>query len=417
MTTSIQALREQKAALAKQANHILDSKPKDSKWTKEDQVQFDNIAEEMELVDKQISTMQRILDVSAEENFKDATKYDPKDPKNHAKAAAREVFAKLLRHGQNALTPEEHAQIRNTMSTTTPSEGGYTVQSTVSSELIDLLKSYSFMRRVAAKITTANGGPLSYPSTDGTAEEGEIVAQNVQAASADLVFGTRDLSTYKFSSKTVAIPMELIQDSTIDIVALVYKRLRDRIGRTQNKFFTTGTGVSQPTGLVTAASAGKVGATGQTLTVIYDDLVDLVDSLDAAYLDNPESDPSMDGIAPGWMFSQAMRRVLRKLKDTSGRPIWTPGYEDGITAATPDRLLGYPVYINNDMPAPAASAKSIAFGNLHRYMIRDALDISLFRFDDSAFVSKGQIGFLGWARAGGNLMDINSVKLYQHSAT
>ena len=37
--------------------------------------------------------------------------------------------------------------------------------------------------------------------------------------------------------------------------------------------------------------------------------------------------------------------------------------------------------------------------------------------DSSAFVSKGQIGFLAWSRAGGNLMDVNSVKTYQHSAT
>jgi hypothetical protein len=43
--------------------------------------------------------------------------------------------------------------------------------------------------------------------------------------------------------------------------------------------------------------------------------------------------------------------------------------------------------------------------------------VMLWRFDDSAFTSKGQIGYLAWARSGGNLLDTGSVKTYQHSAT
>ena len=172
-----------------------------------------------------------------------------------------------------------------------------------------------------------------------------------------------------------------------------------------------------PNGLVTAASVGKAGLAGQTLTVIYDDLVDLVDSLDVAYLDVPDSDQQMAGVKPGFMFNQATRRVIRKVKDTAGRPIWTPSYDEGAAAKTPDMLLGYPVNINNDMAPMAANAKSIAFGNLHMYMIRDAMDVTMFRFDDSPYISKGQIGFLAWARTGGNLLDVNSVKVYQNSAT
>jgi HK97 family phage major capsid protein len=80
-------------------------------------------------------------------------------------------------------------------------------------------------------------------------------------------------------------------------------------------------------------------------------------------------------------------------------------------------LLGYPVYLNNDMPSPAANAISLAFGNFSKYMVRDALDVTMFRFDDTPFISKGQVGFLAWARAGGNLLDAGSVVTYQHSAT
>ena len=66
---------------------------------------------------------------------------------------------------------------------------------------------------------------------------------------------------------------------------------------------------------------------------------------------------------------------------------------------------------------PAASAKSLAFGNLRSYTIRDALEVMLYRFTDSAYAKLGQIGFMAIARAGGNLADTGAVKLYQHSAT
>ena len=182
---------------------------------------------------------------------------------------------------------------------------------------------------------------------------------------------------------------------------------RDRIGRIANQMFTNGTGTGQPFGLVPRSTVGKVGATGKTTTITYDDLVDIVDSMDVAYQND-----SMK-----FMFGQAMRRGIRKIKDTAGRPIWTPSYESGITQKQPDLLLGYPVEINNDMPVAAANAKSLAFGDLAQYTIRDAMQVTLFRFEDSAFLTKGQIGFLGWSRHGGNLLDTNAVRVYQHSAT
>ena len=401
---SIQALRERLAALNKEAKNLLADKG-DQIWSKEDQKKFDDFMEEADRVEGQIAATEKLLAADAEKNFKDAL---PSGGKK--KTEIQQGVDLFLRKSLGDLTNEERTIVRNTMSTTTGSEGGYAVPAVIAAELIDLLKAYRFMRKVASQITTSGGNAMSYPSSDGTAEVGELVAQNVAAATADPTFGTRDLAAYKFSSKVITVPIELLQDSNIDIIAMVMNRMRDRIGRIMNQYFTTGTGSSQPTGMVPAASVGKTGATGQTLTVIYDDLVDVVDSLDAAYLEDGD-------VEPGWMFGQTMRRVVRKIKDTAGRPIWTPSYDEGMAAKHPDRLLGYAVNLNNDMAVPAANAKSMAFGQLNKYMIRDAMQVTLFRFDDSAFMSKGQVGFLGWARAGGNLLDINSVKLYQHSAT
>ena len=294
------------------------------------------------------------------------------------------------------------------MSTTTGSEGGYTVPSAVATSLIDSLKLFGGMRAVAEILNTAQGNPLSFPSSNGTSEEGEILAENAQASALDPAFGTVSLNVFKYSSKIIAVPIELLQDSSIDIEAFIRKRIIERVGRITNRHFTTGTGTGQPRGIVTASSSGKIGTTGQTLTVGYDDLVDLLESVDEAY--------QLAGNCK-FMFAQTVRKLLRKLKDTAGRPIWTPGYEAGITAGAPDLLLGKEVALNNDMPAPAANAKSIIYGDLSKYMIRDAMQVNLMRFDDSAFASKGQVGFLAFMRSGGNLTDTDAVKHYQHSAT
>lgn len=399
---SIQALREQLSQENRAAKALLAEKGS-IPWTAEDQKKFDGHMETAERLQAQIDAHQNMLDDDAQANFRDATKKDKDQPEAFK---ALDVF---LRKKPEQMTAEERLLIQNTMSTTTGSEGGNTVQTIVASRLIDLMKAYAFMRAVSDQVSTENGADMSFPTSDGTAETGEWVAQNAAAAAADPTFGTRAVNTFKAGSKVVAVPIELLQDSQIDIAGFVLNRLGQRIGRISNTGYTTGSGTGQPFGFVSVASTGKTGTTGQTLTIIYDDLVDLVDSLDVAYLQGPNE--------PKFMMSQTMRRVVRKIKDTSGRPIWTPSYDSGMTAGTPDRLLGYPVTINNDMAVPAANAKSLAFGDFKKYLIRDAMQVTLYRFDDSAYAKNGQVGFLAWARTGGNLLDLNAVKLYAHSAT
>lgn len=401
---SIQQLRERLAALKKEARNLLENKGS-ATWTKEEQVQFDNKMEEAERVENQIDAIQRLMDDEAEDNFSDAK--NKKDSAGADKPSpAMAAYDNYLRKMSNRLTPQEIEAIRNTMSTTTGSEGGYTVQPVVASTLIEALKDFGAMRQLASRLVTTNGADLSFPSTDGTTEEGEIVAQNASAGDQDVSFGTVPLNTFKFSSKVVTIPIELLQDTSIDVVGLVHGRMRERIGRIQNRLYSVGTGVGQPFGVTTTATVGKVGAAGQVSTITYDDLVDLVDSIDPAY--------SSENFK--WQFNQALRRTLRKMKDTAGRPIWTPSYDAGVTAGAPDLLLGHPVALNNHMPAPGANAKSLSFGDHSKYQIRDAMDVTIFRFEDSAYLKKGQIGFLAWARSGGNLTDTNSVRTYQHAA-
>lgn len=404
---TIQQLRERRNARAKAARDLLEANPE--KWSSELQAKFDELDGEVAQLDSQIKNMQRLIDIDADEHIKDALKGNSeKLQRDLPDTDPRKIFDTWLRRGDNALTAEQWQVIRNTMSTTTSGEGGYTVATEVATRVIEALKAFGGMRQVAEVFRTEKGNTINFPKTDGTAEVGELIAQNTTATDADPSFTVVSLDVYKYSSKIVTIPWELVQDSEIDVEAMVRRRLAMRLGRITNQHFTTGTGSGQPNGLVTAASSGKVGTTGQTLTVIYDDLVDLVHAVDPAYRD-------MDC---GFMMKDSSIQVIRKLKDTAGRPIWTPGYEAGITKSAPALLLGYPIQINQDMAAMAANAKSILFGAFnYSYKIRDVMDLTMFRFTDSAYAKKGQVAFLAWLRSGGQCVDTTAVKCYQNSAT
>lgn len=405
MSKSIQALRERKQHLAQNANAILAAKG-DQTWTKEDQTQYDGVMDEMERVSAQIKAHERQEQLDADAFFRDAAAQAGKGKKQGDEIDALAAAALYMRHGNN-VTAEQAIAIRNAMSTTTSSEGGYTVPSEISIMVVEALKAFGGMREVAEIITTDSGNALNFPTSDGTSEVGEIVAENAAASGADITFGTAAVNPFKYSSKKIALPIELVQDSAIDIVAFVVARLATRLGRITNTHYTTGDGSSKPYGVAARAASGKVGTTGQTVTVIYEDLVDLMHSVNRAYRANAR-----------FMLADSSLAIVRKIKDTAGRPIFTPSYDAGITAAAPDMLLGKPVTINDDVAAMAANAKSILFGDFSAYKIRDvAGSYTIRRFDDSAFALNGQVGFCGWMRTGGNLTDTAAVKYYQNSAT
>ncbi|MBO0943351.1 phage major capsid protein [Acidovorax temperans] len=403
--SNITALREKIAELAKTANHMLAEKGSQT-WTKEEQASFDNIADQIEATQGQIKSIERMRNLDAEKFFENAAKDVGKKGADDTIDAVTAV-ALYLRHGNN-VSAEQAVAIRNAMSTTTPAEGGYTVPSEIAAMVVDSLKAFGGMREVAQVITTAGGNPLNWPTSDGTSEVGEIVAENAAATGADITFGTAAVNPYKYSSKKIALPLELIQDSAIDVVKFVVNRLTQRLGRITNQHYTTGTGSSQPFGVMARAATGKTGATGQTLTVTYDDLIDLIHSVNSAYRAR----------GARFMLRDTSVAVIRKLKDTTGRPIWNPGDNESISGGTPSTICGYAYTVNEDVAAMAANAKSIAFGDFSQFVIRDvAGSTSLRRFDDSAFALNGQVGFCGWMRTGSNLLDTAAVKVYVNSAT
>lgn len=401
---TIQQLREKIENLAKQAKNMLAEKG-DQKWSAEEQAIYDGWMTDIDDAKSSIKRQEQLRDADADAFFNAAANDARRNGRNNGENVeidALQAVALYLRHGNN-VSAEQAIAIRNAMSTTTTTEGGYTVPTEVASMVIDALKAFGGMRDVAEIIPTDSGNPWNFPTSDGTSEVGEIVAENGAASGGDITFGSVALNPYMYSSKKIALPWQLISDSAIDVVAFVVNRLATRIGRITNTHYTTGDGSAKPYGMMARTSAGKTGTTGQTTTVIYDDLFDLKHSVNRAYRRNAS-----------WMMNDLSVAIVSKIKETTGRPIWEPA----LTSDAPDMLLGKPVVTNDDVAVMAANAKSIAFGDMSQYKIRDVSgSVIMRRFDDSAFALNGQVGFCGWMRTGGNLVDTAAVKHYANSAT
>ena len=420
MAINIKALRDQRAEKAKEARNLLDQHTGND-FTKDVEAQVDALYEEIDRIDAKISRAEKQAkldgDAASDDRQREAgdrarAGMTPEQREQQDRYSA--AFRNWIMHGERGLSVEDAQALRlgsvqaaQSGQQSNGAAGGYLVPTGWGAELLEALAAFGGMRARATVISTAGGNPIPWPTVDETSVEGEIVAESTAASAGDFTFGTTQIGAHKYSSKIVTIPFELLQDQGpgIDIEAFTRRALATRIARITNRHFTVGAGTTEPQGMVTGATVGKAGATGQVTTVLPDDLIDLEHSVDPAYR-------SMPGV--GWMWHDTTLRQLKKLKDEEGRPLWLPGYN----TKEPDTFLGYSYEINQHMPQMAANAKSIAFGDMSQYLIRDVMNVTLFRFDDSAFITKGQIGFLAWSRHDGKLVSAGKpVKVYQHPSS
>jgi HK97 family phage major capsid protein len=121
----LQALREQRAAKAKELHELVNNK--DEKWTDDKQKIYDEGMAEIDELDGKIKRINDVNTRVAEDALKNGIIDAAERVGRDQKSEACKLFAKWLRVGQDGLSAEEQRAIRNTMSTTTNWKGGYTV--------------------------------------------------------------------------------------------------------------------------------------------------------------------------------------------------------------------------------------------------------------------------------------------------
>lgn len=407
----IQELREKRANLWNEMDANLEAAHAEGRGLAGDfQTKHEALEADMAALERQIGAEETALDAEARlaRTIEDTpTKDERGNPVSRDEYDS--IFRRFLQVGAADLEPRER-QILMGAQTDVPEAralgvaaggaGGYTVPEGFWNKVTETQKAYGRVQAVANQITTATGQDLPWMGNDDTANEGAILGENTQISEQDVTFTVKSLSAYVYTSKLVRVSFQLLQDSSLDVEAFLARKFAERLGRITNRHFTVGTGVSQPDGIVTGATVGKTAASATVVT--YDELIDLVHSVDPAY--------RVAGRVR-WMFADGVLAALRKIRDDSGgagvgRPLWQPS----ITAGEPDTFLGYPYEINQNMPAQTTGQKSILFGDFESgYVVRTVKGLSVIRLNER-YADYLQVGFFAFQRQDGTVDDAAAFK-------
>ncbi|TJV40118.1 MAG: phage major capsid protein, partial [Mesorhizobium sp.] len=330
---SLKDLNEKRGVLVAQAREALDAikKNTDEARAAELDARHDTIMADFDKIEATIAREERVAAAEARINAAaDEERKNKRPISGDATAggegegdvlAYRSVFHKFIARGgdPSELTGEERAVLRagiapkdaekriQTAGTTTA--GGYTVPVELANVIIETMKAWGPMYDddICTVMTTASGNQINLPTVDDTAvpavkhTEGTALTDD---GGSDAVFGQKRLDAYMYDTEFVKFSYELAQDSIFNMENLLGGLLGKRLGRIANNELTVGDGAGDPNGIVTASSLGKTAAAVAAVT--YDEIIDLVHSVDPAYRQSPKV---------RFMFNDLTLGALRKLKD------------------------------------------------------------------------------------------------------
>jgi HK97 family phage major capsid protein len=110
-------------------------------------------------------------------------------------------------------------------------------------------------------------------------------------------------------------------------------------------------------------------------------------------------------------MSDVTASAVRKLKSADGVYAWQPA----VTAGAPDLILGKPVVTDTNVADPAASAKSVLFGDWSSLVVRLAGGFRFERSDEFAF-GDDLVTYRALVRHGSVSIDANALKSLTHPA-
>jgi HK97 family phage major capsid protein len=382
----------------------------DRDWTAEERTNWDKANTRLDEVCGDIERLERNARLAATDyTAVEAPAEERVEPVEDRAGQYAEAFGAYIRHGMSGLdqaqqrmlqanysSPEERAQGAGV-----DAAGGYLVPEEFRNMMTEAIEQFGGILNLANVITTSSGGPLTWPSNDDTGNVGAILGENTQIGEQDLTFGQTQIGAYTYTSKLVRVSWQLLQDSAFQLEPYLARKLGERIGRAAAAHFVSGTGTGQPEGLVAGATAGVTGAVSATPAITYDNLVDLEHSIDPGYRENAR-----------YVLSDGALKILRKLKDADGRPIWQPVPAAGF----PSTINGFPYTIDNSMAAPAAEEASILFGDIRAgYLVRRVLGIQLVTLKER-YADFLQNGFFAYSRLDAMVDNAAAVRTFVHGA-
>jgi HK97 family phage major capsid protein len=289
----------------------------------------------------------------------------------------------------------------------TPADGGYAVPRELDAEIQSTLKNISPLRAVANVVQVGTSGYRKLVTRNGVAsgwaadnaarpETGTPVFEEIVPSFGDL---------YANPAATQA----MLDDAAFDVEGWLANEIAMEFAKAEGTAFIKGDGTNKPKGFLSYTTSvaedgtrafGQIqhiatgNANGLPTTAPQDKLVELLHALRAPYRNGAV-----------WVMNSKTLSSLRRFKTTDGAMMW----QQSLSAAQPDTLLGYPVIEAEDMPDIAANSTPIAFGNFKAgYVIAERGETAILR---DPFTNKPFVHFYATKRLGGAVSNSEAIKL------
>lgn len=325
-------------------------------------------------------------------------------------AEAREhasAFNAWFRRGVNEQALSD-LQVRAGLTTQSDPDGGYLLPEQMENTIDRVLGTVSAVRGLA-RVVTISSNEYAKLVSQGGAVSGWVGEEEARAET-----GTPTLSKIAINAGEIyanpAATQRSLDDGVIDVAQWLADEVSIEFAEQEGAAFISGNGINKPMGFLsettvanTSYAWGKLGFTVTGGAAAFassnpaDALMDLFYSLKQGYRNGAS-----------FLTSDAVLGTIRKFKDGQGNYLWSPP-----TADMPGLILGKPVVTDDNMPALAANAFPVAFGNWQRgYLITDRAGITVLR---DPFTNKPNVHFYTTKRVGGKTVNFEAIKLLKCS--
>jgi HK97 family phage major capsid protein len=309
------------------------------------------------------------------------------------------AFGKLMSGSGNDshLDDDEKRALSRAMSLT-DNAGGYLVPFQLDpSVIITANGSFNQVRQIARKVI-ATGDVWNGVSSAGVTGSWDSEAVEVSDDAPTLAQPT--ITVHKLAI-FVPISIEALMDAQ-NVAQEVSEMIAFEKDRLESVAFVTGSGTSQPFGIITAL-------TGVTSSVVANTSADAFEVADVYKLD--EALPARYRQRASWLAHRAIYNDVRQFDTQGGASLW-----ERLGADVPPNLLGKPAYEAEAM-ASSPSGTNIhfmVFGDFQNYVIADRIGTTVEFVPHLFGVSgrpTGQRGWYAYARVGGDSVNDGAFRI------
>lgn len=284
-------------------------------------------------------------------------------------------------------------------------DGGFAVPKVIDTAIVKKLVDISPVRQVAQVVQIGTSDYKKLADIGGTASGwvGETAARTATNTPQLAQIAPTMGELYANPQATQV----MLDDTFFNAEQWLADSVAEEFARAEGAAFVSGNGTNQPTGFlagtpVATADSGRAWGVLQyvasggaaALPTSADKFIDIVHSLKAGYRQGAI-----------WMTSKAVLGAMRQYKDSTNQYLWQPS----VQAGQPSTFMGYGVVEAEDMPAVAANAFPLAFGNFGAgYLIVDRMGVRTLR---DPYSNKPYVGFYTTKRVGGIVQNSEAIKL------